>query len=207
MNDSVLDSIHLYLQKKKSWLKGFVNNAHCAFFTNTALHKPLLQHTQNGPTYTIYICAHICQPIYYTRSLGALRAPTSSWRPFGPLDFVLRALRALRPCDPRVGDWIVCQPLDSVLAVGQCVSRWIVCQSGFFVTQESGITYSRSQDMLYHISNYREQTMSHLSSFNIQVGLCFDLKMIVRICVIIEVSPPSEMYPLFFPSSIRRGTG
>ena len=32
-----------------------------------------------------------------TRSLGALRAPTSSWRPFGPLDFVLRALRALRP--------------------------------------------------------------------------------------------------------------
>ena len=32
-----------------------------------------------------------------TRSLGALRAPTSSWRPFGPLDLVLRALRALRP--------------------------------------------------------------------------------------------------------------
>ena len=32
-----------------------------------------------------------------TRSLGALRAPTSSGRPFGPLDFVLRALRALRP--------------------------------------------------------------------------------------------------------------
>ena len=44
----------------------------------------------------------------YTRSLRALRAPTSSLRPFGPafgpsglLDFVLRALRALRPCDPR----------------------------------------------------------------------------------------------------------
>ena len=31
-----------------------------------------------------------------TRSLGALRAPTSSWRPFGPIDFVLGALRALR---------------------------------------------------------------------------------------------------------------
>ena len=46
--------------------------------------------------------------ILTTRSLGALRAPTSSWRPFGPLDFVLRALRALRPCDPRAGDWIVC---------------------------------------------------------------------------------------------------
>ena len=35
-----------------------------------------------------------------TRSLGAPRAPTSSWRPYGPLDFVLRALRALRPCEP-----------------------------------------------------------------------------------------------------------
>ena len=43
-------------------------------------------------------------PIYVTRSLGALRAPTSRWRPFGPLDFVLRALRALRPCDPRKVD-------------------------------------------------------------------------------------------------------
>ena len=31
------------------------------------------------------------------RSLGALRAPTSSWRPFRTLDFVLRALRAVRP--------------------------------------------------------------------------------------------------------------
>ena len=40
------------------------------------------------------------------RSLGALRAPTSSWRPFRPLDFVLHAHRALRPCDTRVSDWI-----------------------------------------------------------------------------------------------------
>ena len=43
---------------------------------------------------------------YITRSLGALRAPTSRLRPFGPalgtsglLDNVLHALRALRPCD------------------------------------------------------------------------------------------------------------
>ena len=42
------------------------------------------------------------------RSLGALRAPTSSWRPFRPLDFVLRTFRALRPCDTCAGDWIVC---------------------------------------------------------------------------------------------------
>ena len=41
----------------------------------------------------------LCVLFVRTRSLGALRAPTSSWRPFGPLslDFVLRALRALRP--------------------------------------------------------------------------------------------------------------
>ena len=45
-----------------------------------------------------------------TRSLEALRAPTSSWRSFSfrPLDFVLRALRALRQCHPFVSDWIVC---------------------------------------------------------------------------------------------------
>ena len=34
---------------------------------------------------------------WLTRSLGALRAPTSSWRPFRPLDFVPRALRPLGP--------------------------------------------------------------------------------------------------------------
>ena len=45
-------------------------------------------------------------PLSSTRNLEALRAPTSSWRPFGPLDFVLRALQALRPCDPRIVVWI-----------------------------------------------------------------------------------------------------
>ena len=69
----------------------------------------------------------IMKDIQY-RSLEALRAPTSSWRPFKPLDFVLRTLGALKPCDPRHSDWIVCQPVDSVLANGQCVSRWTVCQ-------------------------------------------------------------------------------
>ena len=51
--------------------------------------------------------------IFKTRSLGALRAPTSSLRPFGPalgpsslLDFVLYALRVLRPCDPCNGAMI-----------------------------------------------------------------------------------------------------
>ena len=41
-----------------------------------------------GKDHLSFICIH--------RSLGALRAPTSSWSPFGPLDFVLRALLALR---------------------------------------------------------------------------------------------------------------
>ena len=49
----------------------------------------------------LFVSEQLCLFYVYTRSLGALRAPTSSWGPFGPLDFVLRALRALRPCDPR----------------------------------------------------------------------------------------------------------
>ena len=64
-----------------------------------------------NPTVQILIISHNISKISNfsnTRSVGALRAPTSSWRPFGPLDFVLRALRALRPCDPCIGDWIVC---------------------------------------------------------------------------------------------------
>ena len=40
----------------------------------------------------------------YTRSVWTLWAPTSRWRPFRPLDFVLRALWALRPCDPHKVD-------------------------------------------------------------------------------------------------------
>ena len=55
----------------------------------------------------ILILIFVLEIISITRSLGALRAPTSSWRPFGPLAYVLHALRALRPCDPRVSGWIV----------------------------------------------------------------------------------------------------
>ena len=36
-----------------------------------------------------------------TRSQQARWATTSSLRPFGHLNFVLRTLRPLRPCDPR----------------------------------------------------------------------------------------------------------
>ena len=64
---------------------------------------------------TIVMDATITYLYMTTRSLGVLQALTSSWR---PLDFVLCALRALRPCDPCHNDWIVCWPLDSVLAVG-----------------------------------------------------------------------------------------
>ena len=51
---------------------------------------------------------YLIKIMFYTRSLGALQAPTFRLRPFGPglgpsglLDNVLHALRALRPCDPR----------------------------------------------------------------------------------------------------------
>ena len=60
------------------------------------------------PATTCYLLQSSRQPLvsslrvlYHTGSLGALRAPTSSWRPFRPLDFVLRAPRALRPRDLR----------------------------------------------------------------------------------------------------------
>ena len=95
------------------------------------IRPPARLHGTDGQKWRNYIRGHFMNPILHawviflsalstsvatqstrkilpTRSLGALRAPTSSWRPFGPLDFVLRALRALRPCDPRIGDWIVC---------------------------------------------------------------------------------------------------
>ena len=47
------------------------------------------------------LCSFLRLKEYWkTRSLGALRAPTSSLRPSsGLFDFVLRALQALRPCD------------------------------------------------------------------------------------------------------------
>ena len=51
--------------------------------------------------------SRLCK-IFWTRCLGALRAFTSSWRPFRALDFVICVLRALRPCDPRHSNWIVC---------------------------------------------------------------------------------------------------
>ena len=48
-----------------------------------------------------------------TRSQGALRAQTSTWRPFGPLNFVLRALWVLRQCDPRRKDQTIQEILKS----------------------------------------------------------------------------------------------
>ena len=86
----------------------------CNFFTQL---PPLLLKTDMMYGYfalssLVVFCQISVFPFHYwsTRSLGALRAPTSSWGPFGPRllvggpsgpDFVLRALRALRPRDPR----------------------------------------------------------------------------------------------------------
>ena len=56
-------------------------------------------HDQSQIQITIWLWQkQACLRIYVnTWSLGALQARTSSWRPFGPLDFILCALRALRP--------------------------------------------------------------------------------------------------------------
>ena len=63
--------------------------------------KNAIQRATDGKRTMISHSDNISRPfkgkIFETRSLGALRAPTSSWRSFGPLDFVLCALRTLRP--------------------------------------------------------------------------------------------------------------
>ena len=87
-----------YSSKGKCWIVGWRKSCHGLPMSGFVLSKLLLLRHIGGEG--SYIC------LFTTRSLGARRAPTSSWRPFGPLDFVLHALRALRPWDPRVSDWI-----------------------------------------------------------------------------------------------------
>ena len=55
-----------------------------------------LSHLSIGSNANISPLNNINIRLLETRSLGAFRAPTSSWRTFGPLDFVLRALQAGR---------------------------------------------------------------------------------------------------------------
>ena len=86
----------------------------CVSFKLCPLDKVDTRNTLRSPLWVVFC----------TRSLGALWAPTSSWRPFGPLDFVLRALRALRPCDPRIGVWIASLPLVSVIAMDSVLAFW-----------------------------------------------------------------------------------
>ena len=70
---------------------------------------PLLVTTQTCETALCkYTDFKLNAAIYAPRNLGALRAMTTGLKPFGPLDFVLRALWSLRPCNPCSGDWIVC---------------------------------------------------------------------------------------------------
>ena len=70
-----------------------------------------------------------CRFMLQTRSLGALMALTSSWTPFGPLDFVLRALRALRPCDPRKGDMTWAKTITWIFTITGLNGR---CKKCFF---------------------------------------------------------------------------
>ena len=65
-----------------------------------AIMRPKNPSTTNPP-----IC-YIYDSYIYTRSLGPFRARLLAGGPSGLLDFVLRALRALRPCDPLNGSVI-----------------------------------------------------------------------------------------------------
>ena len=49
--------------------------------------------------------------------------PTSSWRPFGTAFGPSGLLTHYPSVNTLSNPWIVCLPLDSVLAVGQCVSK------------------------------------------------------------------------------------
>ena len=84
-------------------------------------HKNLTLGINHVPKNTDLLLYSFRYEIIFDRSLGALRAPTSSWRPFEPaldplglLNFVLQALRPCEACDC---DWIRL-PFDSVLAIG-----------------------------------------------------------------------------------------
>ena len=69
------------------------------------------------------------------------------------LDFVLRALRAFRPCDPHNGAFI-----------GLCVSLWIVCflDSLFLCRYGVGITYSRTRksSIFFKITKHMKYLLS-----------------------------------------------
>ena len=98
----------LFLFTNLSFLKWVILNACHLENAKTSVQNSILRiEFYHSLGLCLLVLCTMCT-ICTTRSLGARWAPTSSWRPFGPafcpsglLDFVLRALWALRPCDPR----------------------------------------------------------------------------------------------------------
>ena len=94
----------------------------------------------------------LCTALYNIRSLRALRALTSSWRPFGPLDFVLRALWPLKPVRrarlSSCGKFFTDQPTMDKLILG--VGRPFV-----HVIQEMDLLHTNQQNIQnkYHVAS------------------------------------------------------
>ena len=92
-----------YCNKTFSWFALFGIWLHSNYVQCNTLHCSSLQgmYLWHKQKWTYYILQYTALgyivfsdiALYSTRSLGTIRAPTSSWRPFGPLDFVLRGSR------------------------------------------------------------------------------------------------------------------
>ena len=75
-----------------------------------------------------------------TRNPGALWAATSSWRLFGHLDFVLCALRVLRPRDQRNGDITQASTIIRAKTITHCVTQTNTITQANTITRDKNIT-------------------------------------------------------------------
>ena len=95
----VLQKNHPHREKcRKCWEKSIGKFRGCIIFSDGAGEEedtliPALGFSFSSK-FILNLFEFVCRAISDTKTLGALRAPTSSWRPFGPLDFILCALRS-----------------------------------------------------------------------------------------------------------------
>ena len=75
-----------------------------------------------------------------TRNPGTLWAATSSWRLFGHLDFVLCALRVLRPRDQRNGDITQASTIIRAKTITHCVTQTNTITQANTITRDKNIT-------------------------------------------------------------------